>query len=103
MATRSTSDGLPIGRVTSGSFSPTLGRAIGMGYVQAGTTPNPGTVVSVDIRGRPIEAEVTLLTLLRRAAGADTRAHRLTFSSDRSRTISWDSPQATAARSLRSQ
>ena len=54
------SDGLPIGRVTSGSFSPTLGRAIGMGYVQEDYS-GPGTVVSVDIRGRPVEAEVTLL------------------------------------------
>ena len=54
------SDGLPIGRVTSGSFSPTLGRAIGMGYVQQDYS-GPGTVLSIDIRGRPVEAEVTLL------------------------------------------
>ena len=54
------SAGQSVGRVTSGSFSPTLGRAIGMGYVQEGYS-DPGTVVSVDIRGRPIEAEVTLL------------------------------------------
>ena len=54
------SAGQSVGRVTSGSFSPTLGRAIGMGYVQEGYS-DPGTVVSVDIRGRSIEAEVTLL------------------------------------------
>jgi aminomethyltransferase len=39
-------DGVPIGRVTSGSFSPTFGRGVGMAYVE----PNhaiPGLPVTV--------------------------------------------------------
>ena len=52
--------GRQVGQVTSGSFSPTLGRAIGMGYIREEHS-DPGTVVSVDIRGRPVEAEVALL------------------------------------------
>ena len=49
-----------IGVVTSGSFAPTLDRAIGMGYVREGFW-EPGTRLNVDIRGRQVEAEVTLL------------------------------------------
>ncbi len=54
------SGGQQIGQVTSGSFSPTLGRAIGMGYVREGFS-DPGTAVCVDVRGRLVQAEVTLL------------------------------------------
>ena len=42
-----------VGEVTSGTFSPTLERPIAMGYVAAGTSPQPGTEVAIDIRGRP--------------------------------------------------
>ena len=55
-----TSRGESIGAVTSGSVSPTFDRAIGMGYVREGFW-EPGTRLKVDIRGRQVEAEVTLL------------------------------------------
>ena len=54
------SDGESIGTVTSGTFSATLDRAIGMGYVREGFW-EPGTRLNIDIRGRQVEAEVTLL------------------------------------------
>ena len=49
-----------VGEVTSGSYSPTLDRAIGMGYVREDLS-DPGTPLHVDVRGRLVEAEVTLL------------------------------------------
>ena len=55
-----TSGGERIGVVTSGTFSATLDRAIGMGYVREGFW-EPGTRLNIDIRGRQVEAEVTLL------------------------------------------
>ncbi len=55
-----TSDGERVGVVTSGSFSPTLDRAIGMGYVRKGIG-EPGTRLDIDIRGRQAEAEVAML------------------------------------------
>jgi len=50
-------DGAPIGRVTSGALTPTLDKAIALGYVP----PAHGavdTVLAVDIRGRPVPARV---------------------------------------------
>lgn len=54
------SDGAEIGRVTSGGFSPTLGRPIAMGYVARGFTA-PGVSLATDVRGRRIELVVTPL------------------------------------------
>ena len=51
------SDGDPVGEVTSGTLSPTLGEGIAMGYVPAGLAA-PGTEVEVEIRGRPTSAVV---------------------------------------------
>jgi aminomethyltransferase len=50
-------DGVVVGAVTSGTKSPTLGKAIGLGYV-AGTLGAVGTQLGIDIRGRVIGAEV---------------------------------------------
>ena len=50
--------GTQIGEVTSGGYSPTLDRNIGMGYVPVRYSA-PGTRLEVDIRGRSVEAEVT--------------------------------------------
>ena len=50
-------DGNPVGVVTSGSFSPTLERCIGMGYVRADLAP-VGTELDVDIRGQAHRARV---------------------------------------------
>jgi aminomethyltransferase len=52
--------GMPIaegGEVTSGSHSPMLDKGIGMGYVDAART-EPGTRITIDVRGRPRQAEV---------------------------------------------
>ena len=46
-----------VGTVTSGSHSPMLERGIGMGYVPA-SLAQPGTEVTVDVRGRPRRAGV---------------------------------------------
>ena len=49
-----------IGRITSGSFSPTLDTSIALGYVLAGHS-EPGTSLDVDIRGRTAAAEIVPL------------------------------------------
>jgi aminomethyltransferase len=46
------------GEVTSGSFSPVLGRGIAMAYLSPGDAFGPGTSVEIDIRGRRAPAEV---------------------------------------------
>lgn len=47
----------PIGAVTSGTFSPSLGIGIGMGYVRADHA-EPGTAIEIDVRGRRRQAEI---------------------------------------------
>ena len=47
-----------IGEVTSGGYSPTLDRSIGIGYVQTGYSTE-GSRFHIDIRGRRVQAEVT--------------------------------------------
>jgi aminomethyltransferase len=59
-------DGRPIGEVTSGTFSPTLRRPIGMGYVPMALTAR-GTPLQVDVRGRPVPATVVRLPFYRRS------------------------------------
>ena len=49
-----------IGKVTSGGFSPTLGRPIAMGYVPAAFA-KPGFKLKVLVRGRAQNAEVTAM------------------------------------------
>ena len=53
-------DGEIVGRVTSGSFGPTLGRSIGLGLVSPGHT-EPGEPLAVEIRGRGIEGTIAKL------------------------------------------
>jgi aminomethyltransferase len=45
------------GEVTSGTLSPTLGVAVGLGYVPAASA-EPGTEITVDLRGRPRRAHI---------------------------------------------
>src|SRR5262249_26062605 len=47
-----TQGGREVGRVTSGTFTPTLARAIAMAYVDPDVT-SPGTTCEVDVRGKP--------------------------------------------------
>ncbi len=50
-------EGETIGHVTSGTQSPSLDKAIGMGYV-ATTYIDPGTEIFIDMRGKPRKAVV---------------------------------------------
>lgn len=59
-------EGRQVGRVTSGTFAPTLGKAIAMAYVEA-TLTTPGTACEVDIRGKPAPAHVVPLPFYRRS------------------------------------
>ncbi|GBD10615.1 Aminomethyltransferase [bacterium HR23] len=53
-------NGTVVGTVTSGGFSPTLGKDIGMGYVHPSCAA-PGTPIEVEIRGRAVPGEVVPL------------------------------------------
>ena len=57
-------DGKPAGEVTSGNFSPTLGRGIALAFVPPEV--EPGASVEVDVRGRPLAATVTKLPFIRK-------------------------------------
>lgn len=50
----------PVGQVTSGTFGPTVGKAIAMAYVDP-TQTSVGTVCEVDVRGKPAQARVVPL------------------------------------------
>lgn len=56
--------GAAAGKVTSGTWSPTLEQSIAMAYLPAGTPP--GTAVEIDVRGRREAAEVAKLPFYRR-------------------------------------
>jgi aminomethyltransferase len=57
--------GEQIGVVTSGTFSPTLDRGIGMGYVPRAFS-TPGSAIDVVIRGRGIPARVVSLPFIKK-------------------------------------
>jgi aminomethyltransferase len=50
-------DGAPIGQVTSGTFSPSLEKSIGLGYV-ASAHAAIGTALTIDIRGRQVNGRI---------------------------------------------
>jgi len=58
-------DGTLVGEVTSGQPSPTLGYPIAMAYVDV-EFAEPGTVLDVDLRGKPERFEVVALPFYRR-------------------------------------
>lgn len=51
-------DGEPVGEITSGALSPTLGYPIALGYASAAVA-QPGTTVAVDVRGSALPFTVT--------------------------------------------
>jgi aminomethyltransferase len=57
--------GANVGTLTSGNYSPVLERGIGLGLLRG--DPEPGTPVSVALRGREIAAAVTALPFVRKA------------------------------------
>jgi aminomethyltransferase len=52
-------DGVKLGELTSGNFSPVLGHGIALGFLPPDITP--GTRVEIDLRGRPVPATVVKL------------------------------------------
>jgi aminomethyltransferase len=65
--------GVVVGRVTSGTHAPTLGRSIALASVDA-AHGGLGTRVAVEIRGRPVEAEVVPTPFYRRPRSGGTVA-----------------------------
>ncbi|QFZ24757.1 glycine cleavage system aminomethyltransferase GcvT [Saccharothrix syringae] len=59
--------GTPVGEVTSGALSPTLGYSVAMAYV-APDHAAPGTQLSVDVRGRHEPVEVVALPFYKRSS-----------------------------------
>ena len=59
-------DGKDVGEVTSGTHSPTLARAIAMGYIDP-LLSEPGTEISIEIRGKLKKAVVTKMPFYKRA------------------------------------
>jgi aminomethyltransferase len=60
-------DGVDVGKVTSGTQTPFLKKAIGLGYVPA-TAAQPGQALEIDIRGRRVAAMVVPLPFYKRNA-----------------------------------
>ncbi len=58
-------NGENIGTVTSGTFSPTLGTGIGMGYV-ATAAAQPGTALTIAIREKQVPATIVPLPFVKR-------------------------------------
>ena len=61
-----TAEGKTIGEVTSGTQSPTLGKGIGMGYVESGYS-KPGTAINVVIRDKDVPATVVKAPFVKKA------------------------------------
>ena len=59
-------DGVDAGKVTSGTQTPFLKKAIGMGYVPAAAS-QPGQALEIDIRGRRVAATVVSMPFYKRA------------------------------------
>jgi aminomethyltransferase len=57
--------GEPVGVVTSGTHAPTLGKALGLGYVPVALAA-PGTAIDIDIRGQLVAAEIVPTPFYRR-------------------------------------
>ena len=59
-------DGKIVGKVTSGGFAPTLGRAVAMGYVERAQSAN-GTKVELIVRGKPVPGEIVPMPFVKHA------------------------------------
>jgi aminomethyltransferase len=60
-------DGKPAGQVTSGNFSPILARGIALAFLPPDVAV--GTAVAVDVRGRPLPAQVVKLPFVAKQKG----------------------------------
>jgi aminomethyltransferase len=59
-------NGREIGHVTSGTFAPTLGKAVGFAFVDR-THESPGAEIEIEIRGQQAKARVVPLPFYRRS------------------------------------
>lgn len=59
-------NGAQVGALTSGVMSPTLGKPIGLGYLESGET-TPGSAIAIEIRGKQIPAVIVALPFYKRA------------------------------------
>ena len=55
-----------LGKVTSGGFAPTLGRAVAMGYVDKAHSAT-GTKVDLLVRGKPVPADIVAMPFVKHA------------------------------------
>ena len=55
--------GTVVGHVTSGTFSPSLKKGIGMGYISAGLA-TAGTIITVRVREKEIPATIIVMPFL---------------------------------------
>ncbi len=58
-------DGIAVGRVTSGNFSPVLGHGIALALVDGATPPPAGQEVTLELRGRFLAASVVTTPFVR--------------------------------------
>jgi aminomethyltransferase len=65
-------EGRPVGRVTSGTLSPTLGVGIGMAYIET-ETARPGHEIEIDVRGRLKAARTERRPLVPRSPKDDSK------------------------------
>lgn len=59
-------NGVVVGALTSGVMAPTLGKPIGMGFMETGEM-TPGNAIAIEIRGKQIPAEIVPLPFYKRA------------------------------------
>ena len=59
------SSGDPIGKVTSGTISPSMGIGIGLGYVDT-SHKDPDTEIYIGIRNKKLKARVVKLPILKK-------------------------------------
>jgi aminomethyltransferase len=57
--------GAPVGAVTSGTWSPTFEKAIGLAYLEAGSSA-PGREIELEVRGRKLPGRIVELPFYRR-------------------------------------
>ena len=57
-------DGVAVGAVTSGNFSPMLGHGIALAFLPPDVAP--GDALQVDVRGQVLDAEVVPLPFVRK-------------------------------------
>jgi aminomethyltransferase len=65
-------DGANVGRVTSGTRAPSVEKSVALAYLRADLA-KPGTRVTIDVRGKPAEADVVAGPFYKRDHGPEQR------------------------------